>query len=128
MNKRLKAGLACAGLLIFSTQALAWGDRERAALWGVVGGAILANTWNNSPQPQAREYPVTTVYSPPARVYEYHTVYTPAPRYVADNPYAGDRVHEAYQRGRIDRQRDRQVRQEQEAYERGYRGSWGDWR
>lgn len=130
MNKRLGAGLACAGLLIFSTQALAWGDRERAALWGVVGGVVLANAWNSSPQqPQAREYPAVTVYSPPARVYEYHTVYTPAPRYVADNPYAGNGgAHEAYQRGRIDRQRDRQARLEQEAYERGYRGSWGDWR
>lgn len=129
MNKRFGAGLVCAGLLAFSTQALAWGDRERAALWGVVGGVVLANAWNNSSPPPVREYPAVTVYSPPTRVYEYQTVYTPPPRYVADNPYAGNGgAYQAYERGRIARQRERQAHLEQEAFERGYRGSWGDWR
>lgn len=129
MNRKLGVGLVCAGLLVFSTQALAWGDRERAALWGVVGGVALANAWNSPPAPRVQEYPAVTVYAPPARVYEYQTVYVPPPRHVADYPYAGNHgVHEAYERGRLARQRDRQARLEQEAFERGYRGSWGDWR
>jgi len=129
MNKTFRASLVCAGLLVFSTQALAWGDRERAALWGVVGGAVLANAWNTPSPPPVREYPAVTVYAPPTRVYEYQTVYAPPPRYVTDNPYAGNGgAAEAYERGRGARQRERQARLEQEAFERGYRGSWGDWR
>jgi len=127
MKKRFGAGLVCASLLVFSTSALAWGDRERAGLWGVVGGVVLANALNN--QAQAREYP-PVAYSPPQRVYEYQTVYAPPPpRHVEATPYeCNSGAAEAYERGRIARQRERQVRLEQEAYERGYRGSWGDWR
>lgn len=133
MNKRLGAGLVCAGLLIVSTQALAWGDRERAALWGVIGGVMLANTANNPP-PQAYvsppvAYSPAPVYAPPTRVYEYRTTYVPAPRYVVESvQFDSGREAAAYERGRIDRHRDRHAHLEQEAYARGYQGAWGDWR
>jgi hypothetical protein len=118
MNRKLGAGLVCAGLMIFSSQALAWGDRERAGLWGVIGGVVLANAWNNSHQQQAQ------VYEYPAVVYS-----SPQPRYGYDNPYYGNPgAAEAYERGRIVRQREQQARLERDAFERGYRGSWGDWR
>jgi len=130
MNKKFKAGLVCAGLLVFSTQALAWGDRERAGLWGVVGGVVLANAWNGQAQAPVREYPPVTVYAPPQRVYEYRTVYAPPPRHVvSDNPYSGNYgAAEAYERGRMVRHQEHQARLERDAFERGYRGSWGDWR
>lgn len=115
MNKKFGAGLVCASLLVFSTQALAWGDRERAAVLGVIGGAVLANAWHNSQQqPRVYEYPAV-VYS------------TSQPRYGYDNPYYGNPgAAEAYERGRIVRQREQQARLERDAFERGYRGSWGD--
>ena len=129
MNKKLGAGLVCVSLLVFSTQALAWGDRERAGLWGVVGGVVLANALNIPPQAQAREYSPVAVYAPPARVYEYRTIYSAPQRYAADNPYAGNGgAAEAYERGRMARHQERQARLEQDAFERGYRGFWGDWR
>lgn len=131
MNKKLGAGLICAGLLVFSTQALAWGDRERAALWGVVGGVVLANAMNSQAQAPAREYAPVTVYAPPPqRVYEYRTVYSTPQHHVAPhNPYLGNYgAAEAYERGRMVRHQERQARLEQDAFERGYRGSWGDWR
>lgn len=121
MNKKFGTGLVCAGLLVFSTQALAWGDRERAAVWGVIGGAVLANAWHNSQQQQPRvyEYPAY-----PAVVYS-----VPQPRYGSDNPYYGNSgAAEAYERGRAARQREQQARLEREAFERGYRGPWSDWR
>jgi hypothetical protein len=127
MNKKIGVGLVCASLLVLSTQALAWGDRERAALWGVVGGAVLANSWNE-PSPQVHEYPAVTVYSPPPRVIEYQPVYSPPPRYVMETPYTSHaRVVEVYERERVGRHH-RQERREYEADERGHRGSWGDWR
>lgn len=131
MNRKLGAGLVCAGLLVFSTQALAWGDRERAALWGVVGGAILANSWNSAPQQEYRQEP-RVVYAPPQHVHvqEYRTVYAPPSRHITQsNPYYGNYgAAEAYERGRATRQREQQARVEREAYEQGYRSGWGDWR
>jgi hypothetical protein len=132
MNRKLGAGLACAGLLVFSTQALAWGDRERAALWGVVGGAILANSWNSAPSQPGYRQEARVVYAPPrhVRVQEYRTVYAPPPRHIAqDNPYYGNRgAAEAFERGRATRQREQQVQLERDAFEQGYSGAWGDWR
>lgn len=131
MNRKLGAGLVCASLLVFSTQALAWGDRERAALWGVVGGAILANGWNSAPQQEYRQEP-RIVYAPPQHVHvqEYRTVYAPPSRHITQsNPYYGNYgAAEAYERGRATRQREQQARVEREAYEQGYRSGWGDWR
>ncbi len=117
MNRKFGTGLVCAGLLVFSTQALAWGDRERAAVWGVIGGAVLANAWHNSQQP--------------ARGYEYPAVAysAPLPRYSIDNPYFGNAgAAEAYERGRLARLREQQARLERDAFEQGYRGSGGDLR
>lgn len=132
MNRKLGTGLVCVGLLAFSTQALAWGDRERAALWGVVGGAILANSWNSAPSQPTYRQEARVIYAPPQHVHvqEYRTVYAPPPRRVAQgNPYYGNYgAAEAYERGRATRQREQQAHVEREAYEQGYRSGWGDWR
>jgi hypothetical protein len=66
----IKLITTAAVVLLFSTSAQAWGDREQGALAGIVGTLIWQKleSQNQPPRPQVIHQPV---YTPPTVIYQY---------------------------------------------------------
>lgn len=124
---------AVALALCAASTAHAWGDRERAALIGLVAGAALASASSSSQAAPAAYPPVITApeagwhRAPPRVVYE-----APAPVYVergymergyhSHGPRFRDDVADAYARGAAERLRRERERAERDAYWDGFYG------
>ena len=92
-------------LLVFTSNAFAWGEREQSALAGFITGVVVTKILKPKPQPR---------YNPDAGSYQ-------AINDCSNNPYYGNPgAARAWERGCLERMRQQQYMLEQEAYNQGY--------